>query len=304
MHYNTMKFSVGLFIISLFLGLFTFIFFLLQEKGTFEARHSYHFTVDTAEGFRLGMPIQFSGFNIGVIDAISLQESGLVDMEFSVRQKHHKWLTDGSVLMMIKPLIGASHIELYTSMGTPLLQDKDKMTMLFSDNINDLIVKLQPVVEKALSILNNIERITSYLAEEDSELKQILKNLAALSKKLANDDSLLTSLTGDKKASQALVKSLNQTSTILKDINKITASLNADIVKPASTTIKELEAIMKDVKAKLDAIDSTVQAVGGYDKDFIELKKQISVGVQKSNQIMDKVDALMQNKSDSNIELP
>ena len=79
---------------------------------------------------------------------------------------------------------------------------------------------------------------------------------------------------------------------ISTDISKITSSLDSDIMQPTSSTIKELDKIMKDVKQKLESLDGTVKAVGSYDEDLYELKEQLSVGIQKSNQIIDKVDSL------------
>ncbi len=311
MHSNTMKFTVGLFVISVFLLLFIFLFLLLQEKGTFEKRHSYNFTVDSAEYFYTGMPVKFSGFNIGVLDSISLNDDGYVFIVFSISKRNKKWLSEGSVLMLIKPLLGAPHIELYTSLDTPPLKDEAAMMIVYSDDINDLIIKLQPAVAKTLKILDNIETITSYLAKEDSELKKILVNLEKFSAKLANDDSLLTTALGDKKASQDIMKALNETTHILqemkkitRDISTITSSLGKDIMQPTSSSIKEIELIMKDIKKKLEAIDGTVNAVGSYDKDIVELKEQITVGIQKSNEIMDKVDSFMQDGSNNEVTLP
>jgi len=121
----------------------------------------------------------------------------------------------------------------------------------------------------------------------------------------------LTSVTGDKTSTQNLIKSLNETTRILKDVKKIssdiseiTKTLDKDIINPSSSTIKEMHIIMKDIKNKLQTLDGTVQTVGSYDKDLVMLKKQITSGLQKSNQIIDKVDSLMQNTNTSEIELP
>ena len=213
--------------------------------------------------------------------------------------------------MSIIPLIGQAHIELYTSLGTPPLKDGSSLEILSSDSINDLIQSLTPVVKKALNILDNINIITSDLAKEDSEFKQILKNLNKFSAKLANSDSILTSVTGDKKSTQNIVASLNETIKVMKDIKKITndiakitSSLDEAIVNPASSSLKELDLIMKDIKKKLDTIDGTVNSIGAYDKELIEIKDQISVGIVKSNQIIDKVDKIISDEVSEEIILP
>ena len=293
MKYNTLKFIVGLFVITLFVLFFTFIFFLVKEKGVFEKRHTYHFQANSAEYIYVGMPLKFSGFNMGTIDNISLKDDGAVDILFSVRQTNRKWISQGSVLMISKPLLGAAYVELFTSLGTPVLEDGASLSVISNDSINDLITGLQPIITKATNVLDNVNKITTYMASDNSELMQILKNTNTFSAKLANDNSL-------EKVS-LILQDIKQ---ITNDINKITGSLGRTIITPASSSLQELEAITKDIKHKLDRLDGTVNAIGSYDTDLVELKTQISVGIVKSNQILDKVDSLMSDKNDAEVVLP
>ena len=311
MSYNKMKLAVGIFVITIFIVTASFSYFLLKEKGTFDKRYSYHFNTQTASSFNVGMPLKFSGFNIGVIDKIALKDDGTVHMTFSVNEQNKKWISKDSVLVIKKPLIGSPHIELYSALGNPILDAGATLMILMSDDINDMISKLEPAVNKITNIINNIDSMTATFAKEDSELMRSVQNIQLFTHKLAHNDSLLTSITGDKESTLNLVKSLNTTSEIMhemheisKEVNKITSNLNEDIINPSSSTIKELDTIMKDIKQKLDALDSTVKSVGSFDNEIVELKEQISVGIQKSNQIMDKVDALMQDESSDKVVLP
>lgn len=304
MQYNKMKLSVGIFVLTLFITVSTLLYTVLENKGTFDKRYKYHFTTDSAAFFSVGMPLKFSGFDIGVIDNISLKDDGTVNMTFSVSQKNRRWLTQGSVLMTIKPLIGSPHIEIYSAIDNKLLETNSELIMLESDDINDMISKLEPAIEKIIKIINNVDAITTYIAKEDSDLMLTLQNIKKFTAKLSNSDSLLTSITGDKDSTQSIVTSLKSLELIMKDIKNITSSLDKDVVSPSSSAIKELDGIMKDIKQKLDALDSTVKVVGEYDKDLLELKEQISVSVQKSNQIMDKVDSLMQDETKREVVLP
>jgi len=306
-----MKLAVGIFVITIFIVTASFSYFLLKEKGTFDKRYSYHFNTQTASSFNVGMPLKFSGFNIGVIDKIALKDDGTVHMTFSVNEQNKKWISKDSVLVIKKPLIGSPHIELYSALGNPILDAGATLMILMSDDINDMISKLEPAVNKITNIINNIDSMTATFAKEDSELMRSVQNIQLFTHKLAHNDSLLTSITGDKESTLNLVKSLNTTSEIMhemheisKEVNKITSNLNEDIINPSSSTIKELDTIMKDIKQKLDALDSTVKSVGSFDNEIVELKEQISVGIQKSNQIMDKVDALMQDESSDKVVLP
>jgi ABC-type transporter Mla subunit MlaD len=111
MQYSKIKLAVGVFVITLFITIITFLYLVLEDKGTFNKRYNYHFTTDSASFFSVGMPLKFSGFDIGVIDDISLNNDGTVYMTFSVDENNRKWITEGTVLMIIKPLIGSAHMK-------------------------------------------------------------------------------------------------------------------------------------------------------------------------------------------------
>jgi len=311
MPYNKMRLAVGVFVLTLVVAIFTFLYLLLDEKGTFDKRYSYGFNTESASSFNVGMPLKYSGFNIGVIDKILLQDDGTVHMIFSVDENNRKWVTKDSVLMLKKPLIGSPHIELYSAIDNEILKEHSNITILLSDDINDMVSKLEPAVDRIISIINNIDTITSYLSNDNSDILLTLENIRKFSQTLTKSDSVLTTITGDENSTQSIISALNQTKEIMQelhkissDISKVTSSLNSDIMKPTSSSIKELDAIMKDVKQKLEYLDGTVKAVGSYDKDLYDIKEQVSVGLQKSNQIIDKVDSLLQDEEKSEITLP
>jgi len=81
-----MKFAVGIFVITLIVVISTFLYLLLEEKGTFDKRYSFNFDTESASSFNVGMPLKYSGFNIGTIDKISLKDDGTVHMVFSVNE--------------------------------------------------------------------------------------------------------------------------------------------------------------------------------------------------------------------------
>ena len=114
----------------------------------------------------------------------------------------------------------------------------------------------------------------------------------------------MTSLTGSKNSTDDLINTFSSLDKMMENIEKITAHLDADIVNPSSSAIKELDLILKDVKIKLEKLDGTVESIGGYDEDLVLIKEQISTGIQKSNQIMDKVDSLMQSNDSDEVPLP
>ena len=311
MQYNKIKLAVGIFVITFALVFMSALYFLLQEKGFFDKRYTYYIQTPSAQSFSVGMPLKFSGFNIGIVDAIALRDDGIVNVEFSVDQENRKWIAKGISLTIVKPLIGSPFIDVKSLLSKELLEPKSTLSIIQSDDINDMISKMEPVVKKIIKIIDSVETITAYLSSGDSELIKTLKNLEKFSSKLADDDSLITTITGDEESVVQFKNSLNQFNksmsnfnNISKNLSDISNSLDKDLIEPSSQSINSLNSIMKDVKKKLEAIDGTVNSLGAYDKDLLQIKEQVSMAIVKSNQIIDKVDTILADEESSEVVLP
>ncbi len=311
MSYNKMKLAVGLFVIALISVLIVFSYFILKEKGAFEKRVSYDFYSPSASLFKVGMPLQYSGFAIGTIDNIELTDKGDVHITFSVSQKNTKWIREYSILLLTKPLIGAPRIDVFTTPSYKLLPPNSTLQFIENDDINDMITNLQPAIEKMIHIINNIDTLSSNFAKEDGAFNHSIKNLDTITSRIASNKSLLTSITGDQGSTDALISSLNETQKTMKQVHEISikldrliGSLDSKVLKPSTDVLNNINVIMKDVQKKLQVLDGTVSAVGGYDKDLGAIKEQIEVGLDKTNQVMNKVDALLGGNKKSEVTLP
>ena len=311
MVYNKLRLKVGIFILILFLNVIGVISYIFIKKGLFEKRYKYHLITYTAEAFNVGMPVKVSGFQVGRVDEIILQDNGAVKLTFSVNKENQKWVAKDSLLMIRRPLLGSTYIILYSAIGNPMLKEGTVIDNLVSNDINDLVLKLEPIVLKMGNIVNSIDKITTYLAQDDSELMKIIKNIETFSSTLAQNKSLLTSLTGDQKATDSFIKSIdklydliNNFNKVGKNVNKLSGNINKEILPLLSGFIKELNVIAKDIQSKLKSLDSVVNSVSKSDKDIIEIKKQIKTGISKTNQIIEKVDNIFQNEKSEKVILP
>ncbi|MBU0631014.1 hypothetical protein KKA17_00040 [bacterium] len=311
MPYSRMKLAVGIFVIVLITVITIFFYLILKEKGAFEKRYNYNFYAASAAPFKVGMPIQYSGFDIGTIDDIKLTDDGNVHLIFSVSKENTKWVSEHSLLLLVKPLIGSPHIEVLSTVGNTPLKPDTTLELLESDDINDMITKLQPAITKIIKIIDNIETLTARLSSDNGELTHTMKNIDTITTRIASNKSLLTSITGDQNSTDSLISSLNDTKKTMQQVHdisvkvdKIMGGLNDSLIKPSSEALKNINVIMKDIEQKLKSLDGTVKAVGGYDKDLTTIKEQIEIGLDKTNKVMDKVDALLQDDKNSEVTLP
>ena len=304
MQYDKMKLTVGVFMIVLMVSLSGFIYAVLDAKGVFKKRYHYYFVTESAASFSVGMPVKFSGFAIGSIDDIKLLDDGEVRIGFSITEENRKWINKFTYLLLKKPLLGSAHIEVLATSGNGYLKPNSKLPIIITDDVNDLVAKLEPVVDRLLNIIKNIETLTNDIAKKDSSFNKTMQNLETFSAKLAQSDSLLTSVTGDKASTQALINSLHEMEKILKDVSRITQDLHQDLITPTSKSLQELHLILVDVHQKLIELDPMIKTLGDSSSEVGSLKETLQSLIIKSNDLMDKVDALLVNQKDANVELP
>ena len=304
MTYNKMRFGVGVFILLFFLNIILLISYVLIEKGIFDTKYNYYFKTFSADSLTIGMPVKVSGFTVGFVDSIDLQDDGSVSISFNVNEKNRKWVCTESLLMIRKPLLGSPHIILYSAIGNPVLEEGSTLQAIVSNDINDLILKLEPIVTKMENIVTSVDKITSYLARDDSEIIKTIRHIEQFSANLARDRSLLTTITGDQKATDSFITTIHKLPTILENLNSLSADVKKDILPPLSGFIDELHNITKDILSKLKRLDKIVDSVSSSDQDIINIKNQVNAAITKSNELIDKVDTLFQDKQKDKVNLP
>ena len=311
MSYQRMKMAVGLFVIILILSTLGLSAFLLHKKGVFEQRFSYHFMTNSAQSFTIGMPLLLSGFEIGRIDNISLTPTGEVDIIFSVNQTNHQWMTENTFLTLKKPLIGSPYIEVFSNRENPLLPPGASIKMNVSDDINDIITKLEPTVKQLSTIIADLAILTTELAKPEGALFSTLNNVQGVSEKLKKSPSFLASLTGNPQDGDTLSATLKESqNAILKiqktidETNQLVVNMNGSIVQPTNQILLQVDVIMKDITQKLAALDNAIKAVGSSDQDILILKQQLLKSVEKTNAVIDQVDYMLQDSDSNRLELP
>lgn len=308
---NRIKLKVGIFILFLLINIVGVVSYILLKKGIFEKRYNYHLITYSAQSLTVGMPVKVSGFTVGRVDSIQLKDNGAVKLTFSVDKENKKWVAKESLLMIRKPLIGSTYIILYSAIGNETLKEGTTLEHIVSNDINDLVLKLEPIVIKMGKIVDSIDKITTYISKDDSELMKIIKNIEQFSSTLAQNKSLLTSLTGDEKATESFIKSINKMYSLINNFTKVGSNLNTtsdninkDVLPLLKEFMQELNVIAKDIETKLKSLDSVIEKVSSSDKDIVTIKKQIKTGISKTNKIIEKVDNLFLDKRNKKVVLP
>lgn len=276
--------KVGLFIVITSLMIISFIGYVAYKKGFFAKEHTYTLSSKSGENLTEGMPVVFSGFKIGRVDSMELNSDGLVIIKIKVPDQHIKWIRAESIFILEKPLIGSARIYIATAnLNSPPLPEKVIPRIVEANDINEAIKNVKPFVEKINTIADNIQTLTSTLAEPDGDMNKILSNAKDITRQI---DGIL------KKVDTMAVKTDERIYGKEGVLLHITTLLKDMIVK-----LKKLDPILDNMnKISADTADTT--------KDMKLLRKDIDSMVNDITGMVNDIDKLIPFKKETQIKLP
>jgi phospholipid/cholesterol/gamma-HCH transport system substrate-binding protein len=227
------------------------------------------------------MPVVFSGFRIGRVDSLELNEDGRVVIKIKVPEQHVRWIRTDSVFILEKPLIGPARINIATAnLSAPALPPDAVPQIVEADDINEAVKSIKPILEKINSITHHVETLTSNLADPGSDMAKMLSHAKSATERV---DGILKKIDGmAAKTDEQLYGSqgaLMHVQTILADLilklkkmDPVLDNINRISADTADTT-KDMKALRQDIDGMVHDIDSLLKDIDR----LIPLKKETQV---------------------------
>lgn len=312
------EFKVGLFVGCTVIMIVTALLYLAMGKGLFETVHIFTLSSKSGDGFTEGMPVDFSGFNIGKVHALELNDNGIVLIKIKIPDRHVKWVRSDSTFILYRPLIGSARIIVNTpNLNSPLLDAGKMPEVAIVNDINDAIARIEPVLEKVTQIAENVETLTHNLSDPDGDLSRVLGNARKISTNLASKKSIVEMAVSDEESVKALNESLKKLRDITTGIDRILTKVDKMADKTDNEiygkdgALPQVNVILKDIVGKLQKLDKTIDNINKISadtsegmKDFHLLRSDIDDLVGSLNAIVKKLDAIIGSKNTSELKVP
>jgi phospholipid/cholesterol/gamma-HCH transport system substrate-binding protein len=312
------EFKVGLFILITSLLIMASIGYVAYKKGAFSKVYTYTLSSQTGENLTEGMPVAVWGFTIGRVSSLELNDKGIVLIRIKIPERHIRMIRADSKFVLDKPLIGSPRILVKTSdlNGLPLSpQMIPELTE--SNDINEIIKRAQPIVDKADRIMANIEQITANLANPAGDVNRILRDAETLIGRFSKKDSLLEIAIGDPES----IKSIHDALRKVRDITSKADGILQRVDAMAGKTDEELYGrdgvlpqfrnILRDLLAKLIKIDTTFDNVNKISseaadstKDLKALRNELDETITAIGNLAGEIDRMIPFKAKPEIKLP
>ena len=298
------EFKVGLFVVITSVLIVASIAYLAYSKGLFTREHTFTLSSTTGEDLSEGMPVLFSGYRIGRVGKLELNDKGILLITIRIPEPHDQWIRSNSTFSLYKPLIGSSRLIVTTNdLSSPSLSPGTIREITIINDINETIKKVQPTLEKINEVVTNIERITGNLADPQGDVNRILRNTETLTANLSKKETFIEMATGNPESAKSVNESLKKVKDILVKTDEQlygddgTLPLIRKILKDIIVKLEKLNAALDNVvKISADASDST--------KDFKLLRAEIDSTVTSIAKLVKDLDKILPSKKEPEIKLP
>ena len=321
---KNLEFKVGALLVVTVLLAAGFVLYAMYARGAFHRTQILTLIAPEADGVSIGMPMTFSGFPIGTVKRMELNEDGNVRLEIAIPTKDARWLRENSIFTLEKGLIGSAKIKAHTAnLQDQPLADGVSRTLLTGDAAEEIPVLL----EKLKSILNNIADMTG----KESQINQTLANVQNVTHRMTGEYGVLESVLGGPEKAQQVVAVLEKTNTLLSSLNGV--SLKADtvlakadsrlfsaqgVMDQAQESVTKLNAILSDARdslKKADALLANAQAASAdlpiitgnvreATADMTNLRTEIDDSVRKVNHLINEINKKWPFARDVEIKTP
>ena len=307
---NKLHFKVGLFAVaSLLLGI-AFVGYLLHARGFFEDTFHLQLAASSADGVAPGVPIVFSGIEIGRVTTLGLNDSGGIVIRAEFLGRDAKWLKENSSFTLDKPLVGGAKIRVDSpDLNAPALPDNSTMLLLTSDVSKEIPL----LVERVKAILDNVEHLT----RKDGEFNATLANVKTLTGRMTGEYGMLEGILGSPEKARAVTESLDKTRALITKLDSLAVKTDQWLYAPngvAESTresLAQLRLMLNDAQSSLkkaDALMSNAVEISANLKDGTQdiaaLRTEIDDAVRKASALINELNKKWPFARDPEVKLP
>jgi phospholipid/cholesterol/gamma-HCH transport system substrate-binding protein len=314
---NKLHFKVGLFAAASLLLAGAFVVYLLHARGFFEDTFHLQLAAASADGVAAGVPVVFSGIEIGRVTTLGLNEEGGIIIHATFFERNAKWLRENSTFTLDKPIVGGAKIRVDSpDLDAPALPDNATVLLLTSD----ISKELPALVERVKAVLDNVEHLT----RKDGEITATLANLQTVTGRMTGEYGMLESILGSPEKARAVTDSLDKTRALISRLDSLALKVDgmatkADewlfapdgVAEQTNESLAQIRLMLIDAQSSLkkaDALMTNAVAISADVKegtqDIAKLRAEIDDAVRKASTLVNEINKKWPFAREPEVKLP
>lgn len=287
---NKLHFKVGLFAAASLLLAGIFVVYLLHARGFFDKIFHLQLAAVSADGVAPGVPVVFSGIEIGRVTTLGLNENGGIIIHTEFLSRNAKWLKENSSFLLDKPIVGGAKIRVDSpDLSAPALPDNATMLLLTSD----ISKELPALVERVQAILTNVE----YLTRKDGEINATLANVKTVTGRMTGEYGILESVLGSTDKARAVTDSLDKMRALMTKLDALAAKTDQWLYAPGGVA-EDTRKSLAQVRLMLSDAQSSLKKADAVMANAVEISANLNDGTQNITQLRTEIDDAVRKAND------
>jgi ABC-type transporter Mla subunit MlaD len=299
-----MEFRVGLFLLVVIVALVSLVIYIGIKKDLFAERVTYYVISTTGENIERGIPVRLSGFKIGNVEKVYLDNVGYIKVELEILSKYQKWFRqDSKFILDQEGIIGNPYFKLIPGTDeSPLLQEGATLTLSKVAGLSELIQEAEPVIANLKEIVANIRDITDSFIDKEGHVQSILANAEKITDLILHNRGLLYYLTQDPRPVQKMDAILAKTDHAVLSIDRLlqNATTRVEDLEPiqdelvlilqeGQSFIKGLESLRQEIDPTLANIEAISGEVKNATTDLVRLRRQSEYTIRLGTELLQRL---------------
>ena len=286
---NKLHFKVGIFVFTALVLGGAFLAYILYARGFFDGTFQLQLAASTADNVAPGVPLTFSGIEIGQVSTLGLNDGGGIVIRVKVPARHAKWLKVDSTFTLDKPIVGGAKIRVDSpNLNSPALPNNATMLLVTSDVTKEIPV----LVERVKVILANVE----YLTRRGGEINSTLANAKIITDRMTGEYGVLEGVLGSREKARALTDALDKARALMIKLDGIAGKTDQwlfahkGVAENTRESLAQIRVLLNDAQASLKKVDLVMQ-------NAVAISANVKDGTQDLNKLRGEIDDAVRRAS-------
>ena len=269
------------------------------RQGFFERQHVYRLLARSAVGLRVGTPVEFSGFPIGSVQQVRLDDSGQAEITIVVGERHLRWVRADSGFSLQQPIFGSARIVVDTpEMKNPILPAGSTRRLSSESSLEQLLAQAKPLLE-------DLRQLARVFADPAGPLQKTLGHAELLSGRMAQE-GIASAVTANPKTGAGIDAAMSQARETLARLGQTidhadrklfgeggtTDKVDANLAETIAT-LKTLRETMVGLTRVLSHGERAAANLADGSGDLANLRQRVDQVIYRTDEILKRVDAFL-----------
>lgn len=216
------------------------------RQGYFSPKTPVRFLAESGTDLVPGMAVKLSGFKIGEVYKVELNQAAKVDVEMRIEDRYLQWIKGDSVAMLAREgMIGDSFISISSgNPALPALAAEDRLRFVSGSSLGDIAMDVR---NRVVPVIDELNAFLKYMNDPKGDIRATFRELHTLTVQLQ--------------------RTRQEVDAMLASVNQLAARDTPETLAQARAAMARAESSLAELEKAIPALSAQAQrSLAGLDQ--------------------------------------